>query len=83
MSGEYDGDSGSDSITDPGVLRERIPRIIGLNTSRSQPETIREEVLILHCAHANFDTHVVRQVLSELIEDGVVVEEVGRYRLSS
>ena len=32
MSGEYDGSSGVNSVSDPAVLRERIPRIIGLNT---------------------------------------------------
>ena len=83
MSGEYDGAGGLDSVTDPVVLRERIPRIVGLNTGGPQPEGIGEAVLIQHCTHANFDSAVARQVLSELVEDGIVVEEEGRYRLSS
>ena len=80
MSGEY---GGLEQVTDPAVLRERIPRIIGVNTDGPQPKTIGEAVLIQHCTHANFDSAVVRQVVSELVEDGVVVEEEGRYRLSS
>ena len=70
-------------MSDSGVLRERVPLIIGLNTGGPQPEGIGVEVLMQHCTHANFDSAVVRQVLSELVEDGAVVEETGRYRLSS
>ena len=83
ISGEYDGDSGVNSVDDSGELYGWILRIIGLNTGGLQPETISVEVLIQHCTHANFDSAVVRQVLSELVKDGVVVEEEGGYRLPS
>ena len=73
---------GQDSVSDSGVLCGWILRIIGLNMGELQPEGIGVEVLMQHCTHANFDTHVARQVLSELVEEGVVVEK-SRYRLSS
>ena len=77
------GSRGLEQVSDSGGLCERIPRIIGLNTGGPQPEGIGVEVLILCCTRANFDSAVVRQVLSELVEDGVVIDEEGRYRLAS
>ena len=73
--------NGAEPVTDSEQLRERIPRIISLNTGNAQPETMGEETLILHCTHATLDPNVARGVLSELVEDGVIVEENGRYRL--
>ena len=75
--------NGVEPVTDPDVLRERIPRIINLNTGGPQPETIGEGALILHFTHANLAPHVARKVLSELVEDGVIAEENGRYRVAS
>ena len=79
--GGGNGSNGAEPVTDAEQLRERIPRIISLNTGDPQPETMGEETLILHCTHATLDPNVARGILSELVEDGVIVEENGRYRL--
>lgn len=71
----------SESIREPENLRRRILRIVMLNTGGPQPITISEESLQTLFTYANFDDYAARKVLSELVDDGAIVEEDGRYRL--
>ena len=61
--------------TDHDELRERLPRFISSNTTPAQPDAVYAPRLFQLLSQAGFDTRAIREVLGELLEDGVVVRK--------
>lgn len=60
---------------DADEIRERLPRFIRSGTDGPQPDAVYAPRLFAVMKRAGFDPAPIRKVLSELVEEGVIVEE--------
>lgn len=61
---------------------DTIPGVVESQSTELQPNWVAEHTIVQNRSQANYDVDAVREALADLVEDGVLEERDGRYRVA-